>query len=625
MRFSSCTNQREWGVKINTSSYGQYISCPQCGRGVYISSVSCYCGWKPGPTLKAGRTQKLKGLLSLGFYFPTISPTYTFHEEGEPAKDGLTDSILSWSKMFARPCPVRPRHGFVDSRLVTSLAELDGVIKETLIADPGGEVMLVPFHQSTWNAVWTPSCLSIGKGHDGATCGKDTLNIPLSGRHNLNPTLIEKAGIGKEEWPYIEAVMGADKAPQLTQLRAGPIGDSKRDYIPSPTSVEEIITVDTSSSLLEWEERIKGLEGKKGVVVSHIGGSLVDHFSVHARSFQIPVITTRPIEVGEVLEPLGEIPPDPEAILKGLAVGEAFPLNINENCGNAVAMLLFALHNSASLEGEGAFWVGVGASLMMRLGGTALKGEARHINNNKGPRYSVYARVLNNSLRRQRAALPRNVHILRYGQFGGNSVGGRKWALCGAATAKLFDAVGELASHPSQETVGVMMRAYNNAVNQAHNGGWWLNKFGSQDLFTQLQEGDLMPLLNLIPMFEEIEESRRTISSTIVERKVGVWKTWVPLKLAPIKVSAAEITLIPGISGMNFKIKDRLLKDKHKGVNVSFEKLFESFSTLIGKENIYVVTGEEGLRVEIRRPHLDPLLIWEEEKLEGSAMPSKGE
>ena len=85
------------------------------------------------------------------------------------------------SAMFARPCPVRPRHGFVESRLVHNRAQLLGVWKEATQEDPEAEVILMPFLKAKGNAVVTAKMIAIGPGHDGATAGKNCLEIPISG------------------------------------------------------------------------------------------------------------------------------------------------------------------------------------------------------------------------------------------------------------------------------------------------------------------------------------------------------------------------------------------------------------------------------------------------------------
>ena len=111
-------------------------------------------------------------------------------------------------KIFARPAPVNPAHGFVDSIVVDSAnqqRELWDSVKE---ADGGGELILTPYCQSTSNMVITPNCLSVGPGHDGATDGKDPLLLNYPSNSDNWWKLPEESGIlpdsGKE--PYVEVV-----------------------------------------------------------------------------------------------------------------------------------------------------------------------------------------------------------------------------------------------------------------------------------------------------------------------------------------------------------------------------------------------------------------------------------
>ena len=83
------------------------------------------------------------------------------------------------AQIMARPCPTVPRHGFVESRIVKTVGDVKQICKETLLADPRGELILMPFLESAkFSSVLTNQGLSIGSGHDGATSGKDAILIP---------------------------------------------------------------------------------------------------------------------------------------------------------------------------------------------------------------------------------------------------------------------------------------------------------------------------------------------------------------------------------------------------------------------------------------------------------------
>ena len=92
------------------------------------------------------------------------------------------DSELS-APPFARPCPVKPRHGFVDSRRVAGITALTELARETYKEDKDAEILLMPFLKAEFSFIRTPESITIGRGHDGVTAGRssDLLDLPSSG------------------------------------------------------------------------------------------------------------------------------------------------------------------------------------------------------------------------------------------------------------------------------------------------------------------------------------------------------------------------------------------------------------------------------------------------------------
>jgi hypothetical protein len=575
------------------------------------------------------KTQKAKGLFTLANaygYMVSLPKAVVGVKDGE----FIYGDALPSFPFFARPCPTRPRHGFVESRVVKDLEEFAQVVKETAAEDENGEVMCGPFIQSSYNMIWTPSLFCIGEGHDGATAGRGTINYPLSG--TIPPkiaALLEMAGVGEGEWPYIEVVSGQSSGFKLTQLRAGPAGvGGGPDYLPKSMVVKEILKVDPSSDLLVWEKLIMEKKDQDGVVVYHPTGSLVDHFSVHARSVGIPIITSHPVEVGDQIERVDTAPaPDPSSLLWGIAAAEKFPLTSN-SWGAATKMILAGLHNSSGMGGVEAKWIGVAVGMMLRLGTAALKGEARHVHkggvypvNGKPDRTSVYLKVLPYSLRKLRAMTPRLIHVLRYGEYGGSGIGGPKWGRCGVALLDLYNAVGKLARGKDQDGVGEVIRSLNRAVNQAHNGGWWLNKFCDMGSFTTIQTDPLQILCQLTSTILELDKIGEGLSTSEVDRKIGLWGTWKETIARHLPITKAEITILPGSPGVAFKVEDRILKGGHRSMVIPIEPFINNLAPIIGGK-LWVVPGEKGLRFELRRPHEEPLLIYEEPDLDSLGEPN---
>lgn len=615
--------------------------CPSCSYGQVVWGSCTYCGKNYG---KADpNTQKLKGMrqlpsLAYGLYsaggnnfLATSNPVVVFTKWSEVK----TEKIAPLLPLFARPCPLTPRHGFVDSRVVKTIEELKGVWDETITADPDGELMLSSFIDADINAVMTPTLLTIGEGIDGATGGKNTLNIPLVrtswwDEYGDGGNAKQDANIPSTDDPYIEAV-GKGLRVVLTQLRGGPrLEGSGADFIPTTTTVEELITVNPSMSLLEWESLIKTYAGRTDVVVYHPGGSPVDHFSVHARSFNIPVVTTFPVKVGDILTPINREPLSPESILDGVAAGDRFEFDLegdvetdpNDSCitkgwfGEAdrmVATLLFALHHSAAFQGKDGFWLGFGVAALLRLGTTAMKGEARHLGmGSKQPRETVYKQVLNKRLKYQRISLPKLTHILRYGEFNSHGIGGRTWATCGLALSGVYNAVGELARNRSQENVGALLRAFNTAVNQAHNGGWWLNKFANPNMFDRFAAGHGMAPLTALPILYRAAKLREE----------GMWEVmrfekWHPLTLKPVKAGVVRMAQEPTASGMRLKVEDRVLGSRGRPIAIGSDAMQTFIKNVVGSGKVVLKSTPNGRVLSLSTS--PPIIIWEEPPLDVAA------
>src|SRR5258705_5105535 len=102
----------------------------------------------------------------------------------------------------------------------------------------------------------------------------------------------------------------------------------------------------------------------------------------------------------------------------------------------------------------------------------------------------IYAFYNSKNLSFLRARLSRVTQLLHYGWGDGpangekTGFGGLKWAECGAALVPLFNTIHDVLVAPTVESAQAMVSALNIAINQAHNGGWWLNKFASVSAYT---------------------------------------------------------------------------------------------------------------------------------------------
>lgn len=561
----------------------------------------------------------------------------------------VTSTTREWSSphhkwmgefpVFCRPCPVRPRHGFVDSRPINNMDEFVKLVEETLAADPEGYVMVTPCYQEVpLSAIWTPHMLTIGAGNDGATAGKSTTNFPLSGQlYEMGIDIIKDAGIGPDEDPFVEAILSRGSSYNsyiswiLTQLRAGPKGQVNMlaDYIPSRVEVKSIMRPN-NRSLLEWEAECKAVAGREGVVIHHPGGSPLDHYFVHARTCSIPVITTFEPRIGDTLEPIEGPPPlDVDAVMIGLAASDQFDFPTNPDgvdfqrlARSAAHLMLMGLHYNGLFSGDQARWIGMSAGLMIKLGSMALRGEARHLGGDstcKPSRDAVYKRYANRSLTYHQTRIDNLLHIFRYGRWQG-SFGGTKWALCAAALKPLFVAVQTFSADPNTDTLGGLIRALNMAVNQAHNNGWWMNKFTDAAVFTSIPKGSMSAALIAAESIYALEQIYRTIPASVVEKKRQSWSKWVDGG-RKLTVNGGQFFFSPYVGAVEVKLKSRLLKGRMQPITIPTSRLTKHLNNLMmGRLEVKSIDGRLSVvfsaATDPQNPDTTPpTVVWQEEPL----------
>gem|GEM_PF-3423551 len=464
------------------------------------------------------RTQKAQGVSVLATYprwkaLPAIvvsTPTQTF-------TDIEARRIEAWAArtaLFVRPCPVNPAHGFVESRKLTGTTmgeireALDAVWQETQAADPEGEVLVTPFVPARLNFIWRPGVVTVGPGHDGATSGRDSVSIPCPlptiDRFQEDSTfrrMLEMARITDE--PYVEAVafgegvdpvsgcVVEDETIIVTQLRNGPAGSITPDFVPETMTVAAVIQTN-GEDLLAWKARVEGLA--PNTAVYHPGGNCNDHYFVHCRVNGVPILTTRPPVVGETLTPT-EGTPDPydaKACLRGIVTGMVADLSENDQRKMAVGAISHLLHSAGHIGGRDAYWLGIAAMLMTRLGYAAALGEYRHSFRSgewRGmSRDQVYDELFEDYLL-HRDQVEQAWASFFYGKWS-SSYGGPAWACCTHETMKLEQAMLALIATPTPAHVAALVTQLNVTVNLAHNNGWWLNKFATKQVFDASAMGE---------------------------------------------------------------------------------------------------------------------------------------
>lgn len=276
------------------------------------------------------KTQKARGFFCLagtGLLTPgveTIDPydgqTYILPQMLSTAEQKFGPKPFA-EPMFARPCPIVPRHGFVESRQVRTLAEAENIYKhEVLPEDPDAEMILMRKLSGKYSAVAVNTGVSWGHSNDGVTGGGSSLTVPTptarvqTWNEWLSQRTKSTAVMQKDlkDVGYVELVEDREKM-WAVQVRNGPLLPGTVNYIPRKETVTRIIAGWIGLTLLEWEKRLKE-EVKKnkgipdGLVLQAVGTSLASHYCVHAIQLGIAVITDRYVTVGTPIEPTGNNP-----------------------------------------------------------------------------------------------------------------------------------------------------------------------------------------------------------------------------------------------------------------------------------------------------------------------------
>jgi hypothetical protein len=460
------------------------------------------------------KTQKAQGLLHCRI------PGMPF--QGFVWVDGEEDIKFAWEwakryygLVFARPCPLTPRHGFVESRQVNSEEELLELLREVKNADPYGEILLTSLINASWNAIYTNGVVYIGRGHDGATAGKNVRFFPVS-----EPVIWGWKG----EWgsPFVEMVKSDGLGWTTTQFRGGPKVDARRDFIPQEIVVKDVIWVDPDKvDALEWERKMKSLP--EDTVVYHPGGSLTCHTAIHAIINQVPYVTSFEPKVGETLSPTTEIALKTPNWKRYFLAGFRLTFDIVKRRGaqEAALMSIYAFHHLSTSQDVShrqlaAFFAGVWA----RLGAALVLGEQRHhgqavhifdncklFENGKG-RSEVYEESLYYSDTELLNKLFISIRCMSKCRWH-HQYGGKKWAACGRSVLRMIKA-------RKYET---LIAYWNNSVNLAHNGGWWFNKLLSKSDFDKMGD-DFASQVAIIPSVVCTAEWLEQIRNTIMAQKM---------------------------------------------------------------------------------------------------------
>lgn len=454
---------------------------------------------------EAARTQKAKGILALpGNLSEMPVPSAWVYQLPLTEEDRveISGEIEKFGRLFCRPCPVTPRHGFVDSRPVSTLEDIDQVVTETITADSQAEIVFMPFLDAICSAVVTPCSISIGPGNDGATQGRETLTLPLAGLAR-DEALEENAHI--TDCPYYEVVAVGDidssETAKLVQIRNGTTPPSGLpegvDWVPAQTTVHDYIDVQTfGNDALAFEAAVR--DAAPGTVILHPGGSILSHYSQHGMLRNMPVIFGTKPHIGSILPPtvMTQAEPDICGFLAGITTGTEVCLTDSIQRGNVTRMALVALHNASVLRGhsQGSRILGLSAFVLLRLAYAALLGEWRHKRKgtNRQSRHDVYSRTLEDleGFLETRTDVPKAYRSFATAKWK-TGYGGLSWAECAFTSMQLERAIVAFCKDQTTSTMLAVIGAAHNVVNCAHNNGPFLSKYIPQSEFDYAARGYL--------------------------------------------------------------------------------------------------------------------------------------
>jgi hypothetical protein len=276
-------------------------------------------------------------------------------------------------------------------------------------------------------------------------------------------------------------------------------------------------------------------------VVYHPGGSLSSHYGVHSKLNEVPIFTKRKPKVGAIYKickcnpqprgnewcPMcdgfcGKVPElDVEEALKGFSQGIVLDipyerdLNRPELDGNAIKLLLGAIHNVAFFGKKESRLLGVGIALTIRLALCACFGEARHKSHTNLSRDQIYKQAWADVADYVKRFNEARKKFYEKGWRPG--FGGKAWAVCADATAELWNLTVKFVRSKRLDDLKTVVESFNKVVNCAHNNGWWFNKFIDQKWFDIAVNYPAAPLIATADIVYDILKETVRVEGLVAE------------------------------------------------------------------------------------------------------------
>lgn len=389
--------------------------------------------------------------------------------------------------VFARPCPVVPKHGFVDSRVITNQNALKKLAVTTLKEDPDADIAITKFLESGHSAIVSGGAITLGAGHDGATSaiGKSTVlpivpvNYKNLGLQSIGTKWIKDE---KEETLFWELVYPSGmNNPVLVQVRPGPnINFRSPDYIPEDVIVQHILTPsDVKGDLLEWATYVAEND-ILGTVINVPEASLASHFAIHGITHKVPVVTSTKVEKGDFFK--ANIDSDDTVdeeevrqLFTKLASSKNAPIFTKDYRALAFAAI-YGVHNiSALLQEKDARKIAIIAAVMSKLGTMLALGELRYYKHSNlydfgESRLDIYANSAKAPLSKAVEKLHELAHFYLDKNGWSGSYGGKPWYKISKCAVNIYSAFAQ--KKPLADIIDIM----NEFIHLSHNSGKYLDK-----------------------------------------------------------------------------------------------------------------------------------------------------
>lgn len=469
------------------------------------------------------RTQKVRGLVEILRAEESAQLTFSFRTDlikNTRVYPYDTNFKGVGETVFFRPCPVRPRHGFVNSQCLQQASDSRGIIAKARCLDPHSEFLIMPYANGKYSALFTQDMVSFGLGMSACTSGGgNTVALPVPTTQYFTGNTLKNADV---TYPYIETVEH-DKQLNIVQLRDGPAISGRNHYIPQEVTVEHIFEINPETDLLQFEFDMKSADPATTVVYAP-NIPITSHYGAHAVANGIAFITKWDMVQNKKLSPNIDLNSAPNyndyhklrmeiMVTMERNIGETY--NIPPPHVSEFQEICASIAASSIVTGHGApIWDPTTDSIRRLLAGglvsfialyaAALYGELRHFGKyakGKKPytkcklsdindRSSVYYSALHTPAEKLIQQLPTiEIDFMHKGWCG--SYGGRNWASATHSLHVLYADLKHFCVSPSRETWMQVVTQWHTCINEQHNGGAILTKYVSPDFF-ELAAGNIV-------------------------------------------------------------------------------------------------------------------------------------